>query len=56
MFKNESEVLSEKGYELLDALFLDVEAFCNDPDLRDEDNMDEQELLTKANEALTELI
>lgn len=56
MFKNESEMLPEKTYAVLNELFHDVDAYCSDPSLRDEDDLDEHELLKRAEEALTRLI
>lgn len=55
MFKNEPEVFPEKTYGVLNKLFLDVDAYCSDPDLRDEEDLDDQELLERAKEALTKL-
>ncbi len=55
-FKNESEIFPEKIYGVLNELFLDVDAYCSDPDLRDEEDLDDQELLERAKEALTKLI
>ena len=36
MFKNESEMFPEGVYAVLNELFLDVDSYCSDPDLRDE--------------------
>ncbi len=35
---------SSEEYEVLNGLFMDVEAFCNDPSLIDEDDIGEAEL------------
>jgi len=56
MFKNESETLPEKTYAALNELFLDVDAYCSDPALRDEEDLDDQELLERAKQALAKLI
>ena len=56
MFKDESEILPETNYAALNELFLDVDAYCSDPDLRDEEDLDDQELLERAKQALTKLI
>ena len=55
MFKNDSDMRSEKDFEVLNALFIDVDEFCSDSDLRDEDDLNEQDLLKRAEDALKEL-
>lgn len=47
----EDEIL----YEILNELFLDVDAYCGDPTLRGEDDLDEPQLRQKAQEALSAL-
>jgi hypothetical protein len=54
-FKNEKTVLPPDIYELLDELFADVDAFCPDPELCDDDDLNEQQLRAKAAEALAKL-
>lgn len=39
-------------YEILNDLFLDVDAYCGDPTLRGEDDLDEAQLRQKAQNAL----
>jgi len=56
MFKNESEALPERSYATLNALFLDADAYCSNPNLRDEEDLDDQELLDSAKQALAKLI
>lgn len=56
MFKGESGLLSEKDYGVLNELFHDVDAYCSDPDLRGEDDLDDQGLLERANVALTKIL
>lgn len=56
MFKNEKSQLPKKNYQVLNDLFLDVEAYCNDPTLRDEEDLSEEELLNSAKLALKEII
>lgn len=56
MFKNESEILPEEVYDVLNELFLKVDAYCNDPNLRNDEDLDDHELLESAKEALAKLI
>lgn len=55
MFKNETEVFPEHIYDVLNNLFLDVEAYCSDPELRDDEDLDENDLLSSAKDALSNL-
>lgn len=55
MFKNESMILPEETYDVLNELFLCVDEYCNDPDLRDEEDLGDSELLESAKEALSKL-
>ena len=55
MFKNERDPLPEEMFLVLDVLFSDVDAFCSDPGLRDFEDLDEQQLLHRADLALDEL-
>lgn len=52
LFKNETEILPEDVYSVLNSLFSDVDAYCKDPVLRDNDDLNEDELLVCAKEAL----
>ncbi|WP_110661602.1 colicin immunity domain-containing protein [Salinicola socius] len=56
IFKNESEMLPQTSYDALNELFLDVDAYCNDPGLRDEEDLDDCELLESAKKALAKLV
>lgn len=56
MFKSESMVLSEESYDVLNELFICVDAYCSDPHLRDEEDLDDLELLESAKEALKKLV
>ena len=55
IFKNEVSQLPESVFEILDALFADVDAFCPDPALRDSSDLDENGLRARCQEALREL-
>lgn len=55
MFKNETENLPEDIYDVLNNLFLDVDAYCGDPDLRDEEDLSEEQLLASAKVTLEKL-
>ena len=55
MFKNESEFFSDSGFNILNDLFFDVESYCSNPDLKDDDDIDEEELLARAKNALVAL-
>jgi len=54
-FKNEDFGFDQDVYEILNFLFSDVDAYCSDPDLRDNDDLDEEQLLNSAKKALIEL-
>lgn len=55
MFKNESEMMPEKVYVVLNDLYLDVDAYCGDPGLRGEEDLNDHELLESAKAALAKL-
>jgi len=58
LFKN-APSLSMTDYEILNALFLDVDAYCENPHLRDETDLNEVQLRNsakKASEALRKLL
>lgn len=44
LYKNDPTDWSEGEFEILDGLFGAVDAFCSDPDLREEDDLDEVQL------------
>lgn len=52
-FKNDTTDWSEEEFEILNnEVFWAAEAFCGDPDLRDEDDIDEQQMRDVCNNAL----
>ena len=55
LFKNDSSQFGEREYEVLNNIFYDVEDFCADPTIRDEDDLDERQLKTKSEKHLQEL-
>ncbi len=55
MFKNESRELPEDTYKVLNGLFSDVDAYCGDPELRDDEDLGDEELLSSARDALKKL-
>lgn len=55
LFKQHTGDLSDSDFEVLNNLFTDVDAYCPDPDLRDEDDISEEQLLSSAKSALLEL-
>ncbi|WP_046006447.1 colicin immunity domain-containing protein [Pseudoalteromonas rubra] len=55
MFKNESREIPDDIYDVLNDLFSDVDAYCGDPDLRGDEDLDELTLLSRAKEALRKL-
>lgn len=55
LFKNEEKELPEDIYDVLNGLFSDVDAYCGDLELRDDEDLDEEQLLSSAKEALRKL-
>jgi hypothetical protein len=55
MFKNDVSTWTEEEYEVLNDLFCDVDSFCSDPRLRDNNDLDEVQLRDSANTALEKL-
>lgn len=56
LFKNDQMVRPEEIYEVLDALFADVDSFCSDPELRAEvGGLDEDQLRRRVGTALDRL-
>lgn len=51
MFKTEHRPMSEETFRILDRLFADVDAFCADPTLRDEHDLDEEGLRQATSQA-----
>jgi hypothetical protein len=56
-FKNETNILPENVFSILDGLFADVDAFCADPELRarTKDGISEEQLRDCCAEALKRL-
>jgi hypothetical protein len=54
-FKGDNTAWTEAEFKILDGLFADVDAFCVNPDLRDEDDIDEDTLRSRAAVALGRL-
>ena len=52
MFSNDETDIPAFAWRVLNELFLDTDAYCADPDLRDEDELDEKQLLASAQRAL----
>jgi hypothetical protein len=44
LFKSDTNSWTEAEYESLNHLFAEVDAFCADPELRDENDIDEEQL------------
>ena len=55
MFKNEVYTFPENTYQTLNSLFVDVDAYCDDPTLRDADDLNADQLLESAINALDSL-
>lgn len=51
-FKHDEKDIPIFAWRVLNELFLDTDAYCADPDLRDEDDLDEKQLLASAQRAL----
>jgi hypothetical protein len=47
-FKEDETRRPEPQFQILDGLFADVDAYCADPELRDEDDLDEEALRSRA--------
>ena len=54
-FKTEELALPVDAFNILDALFGDVDAFCSDPNQRGPDDLGEEELLRSVKSALQKL-
>jgi hypothetical protein len=54
-FKNDSAEFPDDVFQLLDEMFGAVDAFCADPELRDEHDLTEKQLRSKAAEILAKL-
>jgi len=56
MFKNDTSSWTEAEYENLNYLFGEVDAFCADPELRSENDIDEDQLREAAKMTLAKLL
>lgn len=56
MFKNEADQFPEHAYDALNKLFSDVDCYCSDPHLRDDEDLNDEELLGSAKHALESLL
>ena len=54
-FQSEQVSLGESAFNILNKLFADVDAFCPDPELRDESDIDEDQLRARCSEAICKL-
>ena len=54
-FKNEKESFPEDVYDALNNLFLDVDTYCDDPALRDDEDIDDEGLRASVIKTLKEL-
>lgn len=52
MFKHDETNFPRSTWRILFDMFADTDAYCADPDLRDEDDLDEKQLLASAQRAL----
>jgi hypothetical protein len=55
MFKNNGIFLPDDAFQVLDGLFGDVDAFCAYPELRGDDNLNEDQLRDRCGQALKKL-
>jgi hypothetical protein len=55
MFKDDPTIRPSAGYDVLNGLFWDVDAFCADPEFRSAADLDEAALRTRARHALCQL-
>lgn len=56
VFKNEVNTLPNDAFVVLNKLFLDVDEYCGDPTLRDDEDLDDEMLMSSAKEALKKLV
>ncbi len=52
MAKEEQVIFNNSIYQIIGTLFSDVDAYCGDPELRDDDDIDEVELISRAKSSL----
>lgn len=56
MVKEEETIFDEVIYQIIGTLFSDVDAYCEDIELRDEDDIGELELFERAKTSLIQLL
>lgn len=56
MFKKETCDFSDKIYYPLNSLFSSVDMYCSNPDWRDKDDLDEDDLIIEAEKTLAQLM
>ena len=54
-FKSEKTLFGGCVYQILNELFCDIDAYCDDPGIRDNNDIDEEELRTRVAIALEKL-
>jgi hypothetical protein len=54
-FKNEDTLFGEEVFQIMDRFFADVDAFCADDTLRDDNDLDEEGLRKSCRHALARL-
>ena len=55
-FRDTGKVLEDVVLDIISELFTDVDAYCSDPELRDDDDIDEIELISRAKLSLKKLL
>ena len=55
LFKKHSEFSSDANFEVLNQVFMDVDAFCPDPELRSEGDLSEEQLVSRIRHTLNKL-
>lgn len=55
LYKNDTTPWTDEAFAILDSLFADVDAFCSDPSLRDDGDLNEAQLLHRSQVALSKL-
>ena len=56
MVKEERIIFDDDIYEIIGTLFSDVDSYCGDSELRDDDDIDEIELFSRAKLSLKKLL
>jgi len=54
-FKNEMRNFSDETYHILQHMFVAADKYCKFPEIRDDDDLNEDDLLNEANETLKKL-